>query len=132
MKAFETFQPLLHLEPKAEAIRRAAAPTPYHTPFVDSAGCLYSILRPTVCLAYFCSRSLEGLLRSQQLCVLAMGRAFPDAEVTDRAEQQFLAHAVEVCEAVVQGGERLPERDKRQLLARIPGVSERLRMYVVS
>ena len=132
MRAYDKFQPVLYLEPKAEAIREAAKETRCYHSFIDSDGCMFSILRPAVCLSYYCSKSISGLLRSEQLCVLAMGRAFPDEEVTDFGELQFLEYAVEVCDAVLRRGEKLQERDKRRLISRVRGLTERLNLYVVS
>ena len=130
-KAFERFLPVLDLEPKATAIR-AAAEDGSETPFLDSNGCLFSILRPTVCLAFYCSEGLEGLLRSQRICVLALGRAFPDAEVTRRRDLEFLDYTIRVCEQVLLQGKPIGERDMQRFFSRIPGLSERLSLCVLA
>ncbi|MEW6355623.1 MAG: hypothetical protein AB1696_04800 [Planctomycetota bacterium] len=132
MRAYETFRPLIDLEPKAHAIHDAAAAKASVNPFLDADGCMFSILRPAVCMSYYCDKSLSGLLRPQQFCVLALGRAFPDEEITDFSELRFLEYVLTVCEAVVRKGDMLPERDRRKLIARVPGLNERMRLYVVS
>ncbi|NOZ22732.1 MAG: hypothetical protein GXP25_16765 [Planctomycetes bacterium] len=132
MKAYEKFQSLIDLEPKAHAIHDSARETSAHSPFIDSDGCLFSILRPAVCTSYYCDKSLSGLLRPQQFCVLALGRAFPDEEVTDFRKLGFLQYVLTVCEAVVRRGENLFERDRRKLIAGVPGLNERMKLYVVS
>jgi len=132
MDAYHKFESILDLEPKAEAIRRAAAKESARYPFIDRDGCLYTVLRPTVCLSFYCDQALMGLLRTERLCVLAMGRAFPDQEVTGAGELRFLEHALDVCTRVLVDGEPLPRAEKRALITRIPGLNERMSLYVVA